>query len=276
MRIEEIRPRIRFAERLEYTATRPLSKTYDCRMLCVTEGHGRITVGDRRYEIERGLLVMFAGGTSYSFSPRPAFTAYAIDFDLDGGYDTDSGFLPPVPARLFDSSALHRVPTLEGSELFAAPFVTVAGRGVVERVREIAEALGSKGRFAKARAELMLAELLLTLEDSLSGASKAADSAAFVTEYIDAHYLEEITNASLARLVGHDPSYLGRVVKLHTGYTIHRLLIRKRVEAGIKLLLTTDLTLDVIAERTGFCSAAHFSKSTKAVTGNNPSDYRKN
>ena len=276
MRIEEVRPKIRFAERLEYTASRPLSKTYDCRLICVTDGGGQISVGDKRYEIEKGLLVMFTGGVAYSFSPSPAFTAYAVDFDLDGGYDTESGFLPPVPSRLFDKSALHRVPTFEDSGLFSSAFVTVANRGVVERVREVTEAFCSKGRFRKVRAELMLTELFLTLEDSAAGASKAAGCAAFVTEYIDAHYLEDLTNATLARLVGHDACYLGRVVKLHTGYTIHRLLIKKRVEAGIKLLLTTDLTLDAVAERTGFCSAAHFSKSTKAVTGNNPSTYRKN
>jgi len=40
--------------------------------------------------------------------------------------------------------------------------------------------------------------------------------------------------------------------------------------------MTTDLTLDAIAERVGFCSAAHFSRKCKEQTGNNPSKYRKN
>ena len=276
MRIEEIRPKIRFAERLEYTAARPVSKTYDCRLLYVTGGSGTINVGEKRAKIEEGLLVIFTGGVAYSFSPSPSFEAYAIDFDLVGGYDTESGFLPPVPLRLFDSSLLHEVPRIENSAVFVQPFARTHRRSIGERVRELVEAYRAKKRFGKARAELILAEIFLDLEDNLEDLGKGARCAAFVTEYIDAHYCENVTNSTLARLVGHDPCYLGRVVKLHTGYTIHRLLIKKRVEAGVKLLLTTDLTLDLIAERTGFSSAAHFSKICKAVTGNNPSLYRKN
>jgi AraC-like DNA-binding protein len=49
---------------------------------------------------------------------------------------------------------------------------------------------------------------------------------------------------------------------------------KKRVEEGVKLLLTTDLILDEIAERIGFSSASHFSKRCKEITGNNPSFYR--
>ena len=276
MRIEEIRPKIRFAEKLEYTAARAPSKTYDCRMLYVTEGAGVVSVGDKRYEIKAGLLIAFWGGTVYSFSPSPCFTAYAVDFDLVPGYDTESGFLPPVPLRLFDSSRLHEVPKIENSELFSLPYVSYASRSVGERLRSLTAVFSSKGRFAKARAELMLVELLLSLEDSIKEEKKSVGCAAMILEYIDAHYLEDLTNEQLARLVGHDASYLSRVIKSHTGYTLHRLLVKKRVEVAVKLLLTTDLTLEVIAERTGFCSAAHFSKSCKAYMGNNPSEYRKN
>jgi len=275
MRFEDIRPRIRFADRLEYTAARPLSATYDSRLIYVISGAGELDVGGSTHAIEAGLLVIFQGGTAYRFSPEPAFSAYAVDFDLLGDYPVDSGFLPPVPMRFFDKSAVHSRAEFLDSDFLALPFAERVHHGVGESLRELVEEYTSGRRHSRERSGLMLGCLLLDLERRFSYLSKAERSALAVVDYISEHYLEPISNSSLAKELGHDPCYLGRVVKLYTGSPIHRLLMKKRVEVGVKLLLTTDLTLDTVAERTGFCSAAHFSRRCRDVTGNTPSYYRK-
>ena len=276
MKIEEIRPRIRFADRLEYTAARAFSKTYDSRMLYITDGSGTITVGERECPIEAGLLVIFQGGVPYSFSPDPSFFAFAVDFDLIGEYDVSAGFLAPRPLKLYDEALLHKVAAFENSSFLAEPLIMRDVPGVGEEIRALVEEYTSARRFSRERAELMLGCLLLDLERRALASSKTEICCARVMEYIAEHYAEPITNVSLARTFGHDPCYLGRVVKQHTGGTIHSLLIQKRVEVGVKLLLTSDMTLDIIAEKVGFCSAAHFSRRCKSITGNNPSHYRKN
>lgn len=276
MRIEDIRPRIRFADKLEYTAARALSKTYDSRMLYIISGGGSITVDGQMHPIEAGLLIVFQGGTAYSFSPEPAFSAFAVDFDLIGEYDVSTGFLAPVPPRLFDGALLHKSAEFENSTFLSSPLVMREAHGAGAELRALVEEYTSARRFARERAELMLSGLLLDLERQSLTSSKTEKCCAAVLDYIAEHYAEEITNASLARTFGHDPCYLGRLVKQHTGTTIHSLLIKKRVEMGIKLLLTSDMTLDVIAEKIGFCSAAHFSRRCRSVTGSTPSYYRKN
>lgn len=275
MLIEEIRPKIRFADKLEYTARRRLSKTYDARMLYIIDGNGKMTVGGTDVMIERGLLIIFQSGTSYKYTPAPSFSAFAIDFDPVGEYETDNGFYAPVSPNFFDEARKHEHGIFTNSEILSEPFMEIIRPSVAENIRVLVDEYKSGKPFCKARAELMLATIILDLARRFSTAGKSERTATKVNAYLSEHYLEPITNTTLAKFFGHDACYLNRIVKQHTGLSIHKLLLKKRVEEGIKLLISTDLTLEEIAERCCFCSAAHFSRRCKDVTGNNPSYYRK-
>ncbi len=275
MLIEDIRPHIRFADKLEYTASRPLSRTYDARMLYFIDGAGRISVGGHEREIESGLLVIFQSGVPYKFTPLPSFSAYAIDFDPIGDYDTTGGFFTPLPSRLFDESSAHIHVSFENSEILSTPFMETVRPAVAESIRALVEEYKSERLFSKTRAELMLAGVILDLARRFAPLSKSERTVAKVSGYIAEHYLDPLSNEELARIFGHDPCYLNRIVKEHTGYSIHKLVLKRRVDSGIKLLISTELTLEEIAERCGFCSAAHFSKRCKEITGKNPTYYKK-
>ncbi len=273
MKIEEMRPVIRFADRYEYTSARPLSKTYDSRLVYITDGKGSVTVEGESVEIEKGLIVLFQGGSSYKLDPKERFSALAVDFDLYEGYNCDSLILP-VPESLFDDSKLHTRIRFEDSDFLCKPIMIKTHASIGDDLRRLIEEYNSGRLYSKKRAEMMLASLLFELARSISQRSKGARSAERVLDYIAEHYCEPISNASIAAVFGHEACYLNRTVKEHCGSSIHRLVNKKRVEEGIKLLLTTDLVLDEIAERVGFSSASHFSKRCKDVTGNNPSFYR--
>ena len=276
MLIEEIRPRIRFADKFEYTAQRRLSKTYDARMIYVIDGGGKMTVGGMEVNIERGLLVIFQSGIPYEFAPNPSFSAFAIDFDPVGEYGTGNGFYTPVAPHFFDETKMHEHAVFENSELLSTPFMEIVRPRVAENIRMMVEEYKSEKMFSKTRAELMLAGIILDLARRFSPVGKSERTAAKVNEYISEHCLEPITNSTLSKTFGHDPCYLNRIVKQYTGLSLHKLLLKKRVDEGIKLLISTDLTLEEIAERCCFCSAAHFSRKCKDTTGNAPSYYRKN
>ena len=275
MLIEDVRPHIRFADRLEYTAARPLSKTYDARMIYIIGGSGNISVGGHDREIEPGLLVIFQSGIPYKFTPVPSFSAFTIDFDPIGNYDTSGGFYTPLSLKLFDESNAHDHVSFENSEILSSPFMEIVRPAVSESIRTLVEEYNSGKLFSKARSELMLAGVLLDLARRFAPLSKGERTAAKVSGYIAEHYLEPLSNEDLARVFGHDPCYLNRIVKEHTGNSIHKLVLKRRVDAGIKLLISTELTLEEIAERCAFCSAAHFSKRCKEITGKNPTYYKK-
>ncbi len=268
-----MRPVIRFADRYEYTSARPLSKTYDSRLVYITDGKGSVTIEGESVEIEKGLLLLFQGGASYKLDPKDSFSALAVDFDLDEGYSRESLILP-VPVALFDESKVHKRVEFEDSGFLCEPILTKTHASIGDDLRRLIEEYNSGRLYSKKIAEMMFASLLFKIARSLSQRSKGAKSAERVLDYIAEHYAEPISNTSIAAVFGHEPCYLNRTVKENCGSSIHRLVNKKRVEEGIKLLLTTDLVLDEIAERVGFSSASHFSKRCKDVTGNNPSFYR--
>ncbi len=274
MKTEDIRAVIRFAERFEYTCARPLSKTYDSRLLYITDGEGSIMVGGKCVPAEAGVLVAFRGGVPYKYEPSPAFAAIAVDFDLVDGYECN-GFLLPVPLYSFDEEKLHDFPVFEDSEFLSSPVITKVSAKIGEDIRRIAEEYNSGKLFSERRSALILTGVLLELARSQTQKSKGAKCAERALDYIARHYREPISNETIAAALGHEACYLNRSVKLHTGSPIHKLLNKKRVEEGVKLLLATDLSTEEIADRVGFSSASHFSKRCKDITGNSPSFYRR-
>ena len=150
MKIEELNPTIRFADRLEYTSSRPLSKTYDSRLIYVIDGGGSITVSDRSESISRGLLVLFQSGVAYKFEPKPSFVAFAVDFDLVGGYLCD-GFTLPVPYSAFDGQKAHERAHFDDSSFLKEPFLSHVHAGIGDDIRRLVEEYNSGRQFSKRR-----------------------------------------------------------------------------------------------------------------------------
>ena len=275
MRFSQINPAIRFADRLLYTNERRLSKTYDCRLLYILEGEGEIYLDGEVYLLRPGTLVLFQAETAYRFTSRPRFLAIAVDFDLTGEFETDSGALSPAPIARFDPSASHGRFAFEDTDFLSVAYVNADGRRHLPFLETILDEYRGRRPYFAELASLRLKEQLLLLARSGFAAEGSARTAERVVAYISEHYAEPLTNESIAAVFGHDAAYLGRAVKRYTGEPLHRLLVRRRVAGAIRLLLTTDEPLEVIAEQVGFYGAAHLCAKCKALTGNSPSFYRK-
>ena len=66
-----------------------------------------------------------------------------------------------------------------------------------------------------------------------------------------------------------------RIFKQATGSSYLIYLRALRVEHARKLLTTTSLTIEQVAQECGFCSQHHLIRSFKKVTGQTPGNYRK-
>lgn len=90
------------------------------------------------------------------------------------------------------------------------------------------------------------------------------------------NYLEKnITITTLAKQLGTNRTYLSNFIndRYHENFNVW--LNRKRVQEAITLLETSNLSLHEVAEKVGYTDAAHFSKTFKTMTGQNPSMWRK-
>lgn len=93
-------------------------------------------------------------------------------------------------------------------------------------------------------------------------------------QYIDAHLGEEITLDIVARHIFVSKSYLSQMFREITGQSFSEYIACQRVVRARRLLLTTSLKVDQIAEQCGFFSSTYFSTVFKKNTGMAPRAFR--
>jgi AraC-like DNA-binding protein len=71
-----------------------------------------------------------------------------------------------------------------------------------------------------------------------------------------------------------DASYVSDLFKKKTGQTMTQFLQRIRVEASIRYLMDTRLTIQQIAEKCGFANDNYYIKVFKQWTGKTPGKFR--
>jgi AraC-like DNA-binding protein len=80
---------------------------------------------------------------------------------------------------------------------------------------------------------------------------------------------------TLASLAGLSPSYYNRAFKAATGLAPYQWQLQARVQRAQALLLSSSISLDDVAEATGFADAVHFARMFRKLTGATPSAWRK-
>ncbi|WP_334077308.1 AraC family transcriptional regulator [Paenibacillus sanfengchensis] len=96
-----------------------------------------------------------------------------------------------------------------------------------------------------------------------------------IVEYLNGHYAEPLKLEDIAERFFIGTTYLCRIFKQVTGFTVVEYLTYIRVREAQTLLARTDWKITRIAEEAGFDSIAHFGRVFKKITGRSPLQYRK-
>ena len=96
-----------------------------------------------------------------------------------------------------------------------------------------------------------------------------------VLEFLKNNYNRKITGNDIEKSLSYNFDYLNQVFKKYLGKTIFAMLYDIRMENAKELLSSSDLPLNIIAQRVGFEDASYFSKAFKRYTGYSPKYYRK-
>jgi DNA-binding response OmpR family regulator len=83
-----------------------------------------------------------------------------------------------------------------------------------------------------------------------------------------------LTLAGIARALGTHEKRLSQAFRRHVGSTVFTYLGEARIRRGRQLLADTDLSVQQIAEQTGFSSAANFATAFREQAGATPTAYR--
>ncbi len=96
-----------------------------------------------------------------------------------------------------------------------------------------------------------------------------------VSAFIDAHLHTKIKVEELSRLTGQSTSHFSRTFRQSFGDPPHKYVVRRRVERGQVLMLSTDYSLARIADECGFADQSHLTRVFRAIVGENPYAWRR-
>lgn len=93
--------------------------------------------------------------------------------------------------------------------------------------------------------------------------------------YLKAHYMEDISVDDVADAIGVSGSYLGRMFKGETGFTVLGYLTEIRMAIARQLLAGRQYKVYEVGEKVGYKTSQYFSELFMKKTGMSPGAYRK-
>lgn len=95
-----------------------------------------------------------------------------------------------------------------------------------------------------------------------------------VLNYIDNHYMEDLSLETVANAAGFSKYYFTRLFKQYTDTTFYDYLSYKRIRVAESLLSRQELSITEIALQSGFSSISTFNRIFKKLKNCSPTEYR--
>ena len=188
-----------------------------------------------------------------------------------------------IPHALFDEAADH-LGRAGGSTVLHGPMALGYRDGAVRMATQTllrAARAGAPSLYSESMAHWLTVHLLTSLrsnrghlEELMPTESIKTKRLGSVLEFIEHNLSEEVSLDQLAREAAVSKFHFTRLFREATGSTPHRWLSDRRLDAGRRLLETTDLSVSEIAHRCGFSRANYFATAFSSKFGVTPSDYR--
>lgn len=93
-------------------------------------------------------------------------------------------------------------------------------------------------------------------------------------EYIDNHYMEDLTLDDVADIIGFSKYHFSRLFKQYTNYTFCDYVTYRRIKVAEDFLASPDYSITEVAMQAGFSSISTFNRLFKQQKGCTPSEYR--
>lgn len=244
----------------------------ECEIQYFIEGNRYFLIDEKTYEVQPGSLVLVPSTLVHS--------------TFSGNYICHDRILVLLEANKFP-----RIDQALGEPLCQ---FFVKHRGVIQvpkiqqayvqkLLTQLADEVIQKEYNYQAIVETKLIELLIFLQrlkqagclsDKPSG-SKGKELVEQLSAYIRIHYATIHSLDQIAATFYFDKSYLSRIFKCATGYTITEYLNIQRIRQSQRLLEDTDWEISGIAKSVGYSNITYFNRVFKKYTETSPLQYRK-
>jgi len=249
-------------------------KAYDARFFYVLQGSAEYLLKDETYTLFPGDLMYSPPGISYfPRSNAQDLEFISINFDFEQTWAHIVNTLPPVPEDQFQPERCHTPQLSPQVQCFASALYLPGAQIPAQDLLRMTECFAQKRPFSQEQCSAMLAFILYRILEcqAARSTSRIVSDAA---DYIAHHYMQPIDNNVIAQALGYHPYYLNTVFRNIMGTTLHRYLLRTRIQAACTMLIDTELPISSIAASCGFTNPEHFCNVFRRSTSVTPSEYR--
>ena len=106
-------------------------------------------------------------------------------------------------------------------------------------------------------------------------ASEDSRPAQAIVRYINEHYCEDLSIASLSEQFGFSANYISNLLKQELGISYNKYISQLRMNRAKELLLSTSQSVKEITSACGYYSQSHFTKLFMEHEGCTPTEFRR-
>lgn len=281
MRLNDIEPFVRQAVITKLRSglyTGKKIKTRDCRLFYILHGSGEILIEGKQYNIKAGSVILFQTGTEYVWQISD-MRYIAINFDYTQKHCHIKRTFSPISSDIFPSENFSQkiefsdVPELNEEIVFSD------GTAFESKIINLSVEINTAADFKDELLSSLLKSIIISIvrqkrEQEAAGDTKGALIARRVIGFIQQNYNKPIKNEDIAEHFHFNPSYLNRVFKAHTGFTVRTFIVDYRINQAMEILRTQNISVSETAAAVGFSDIPHFIKTFKNHIGQTPTEYR--
>lgn len=237
--------------------------THNCsELFYVIEGQGRFLIENKTYPVSVNDLVIVNPNVlhtevSLNASPLRYIVLGVEGLELTASTEEDNTNFCIINFRNIKDTILHHLQNMLSEIEYQKPGYEIICQDLMEILIVL---LGRQTNFST-----MLTPVSKKTS-RLCGAAK---------RYIDSHYQENITLDQLAEVCHVSKYHLAHAFTEEYGVSPINYLISKRLEEAEHLLRTTDFSLSLISNTTGFSSSSYFAQIFRKQKGMSPTEFRK-
>lgn len=120
-----------------------------------------------------------------------------------------------------------------------------------------------------------LAAVAQHVGSKISQEQKSRLNPAFISQYIELHYMENLYLDHMAEVMGTSPKYFSNYFKKTFGVNYVEYLNKVRLSHAREFLRNSDMSIAEIGEKTGYLNSSTFTTTFKKYYGIAPNEYRK-
>lgn len=218
---------------------------------CVFSGRGSVTVRGQTHSVERGQLFILSAHERHTYASDPDAPLGLAWVEFGGGSST------ALVQHILDA---------------AGP---VFGGEVFHDVMGLCTSIITTPERQAPKISQLLYEMLMQLCVAAEQQNAQDKIQEEILKYIEEHLGDHLTLSGLSAEFGYHPTYFSTRFAKTAGMPFSKYIMYRRMSHACFLLMTTQLSIEQIAQQLGFYDVSHFTQRFKAAEGITPSRYRR-